>query len=373
MPLTEAVLPPNNNARISSTYVFDLIKLLSSKNKGLLDKILRKEKPHTQFFVLLSMPRTSGERSQVLLSFTTEKSMQHPLLEASSNWNVELFLLARNNQSYLLERGGAENNLSNKKVAIVGCGSVGGEVSSMLAKAGVGELTLIDYDLLNSDNIYRHRLGGLSLNYLPDKKTGKVRQPGKANALTSMMRIDFPYIKVNPKCQAFSAILKDKDFLAVDLVVVAVGSPIRNLEINKQLKEIGLNYVIFCWNEAAGIGGHSVSLNLDVSCLECLYSNEEGFINSCQLSLIKSGQKISKNLTGCAGTFTPFSYLDSSQTAALASKHAVDMLLFGTHSKAASWKGDNHLGLKVTNRYEVIALKEEIELERQKGCGFCSE
>ncbi|MBL4775230.1 MAG: ThiF family adenylyltransferase [Mariprofundus sp.] len=373
MPLSEAVLPPKANAKISVGYIFDLKKFLSDQNKNKLDQLLHQEKHHMQFFVLLSMPRTSGERSQLLLNFTTEKGMPHPLLERSDEWSVELFLLARNNKEYLLERGGAENSLLNKKVAIVGCGSLGSEIALMLSKAGVGELTLIDHDLLVPDNIYRHRLGGLSLNYLPDKKTGEVKPRSKVNALAALMRFDFPYITANPIPQLFCNITNDKDLLSSDLVIIAVGSPALNLQINRQLKGLNINNVIFCWNEAVGIGGHSVLLNLRTSCLECLYSGEDGFSNGCQLGLLKNGQKISKNLTGCAGTFTPFSYLDSSQTAAMASKHAVDHLLLGIHSKAMSWRGENHAGLQVTERYNKIALKEEIELIRENGCEVCCE
>jgi len=317
------------------------------------------------------MPRSSGERSQLLLSFTAKKGMPHPLLERSDEWNVELFLPARNTKGYLLERGGAENSLLNKKVAIVGCGSVGGEVALMLSKAGVGEFTLIDHDLLEADNIYRHRLGGRSLNYLPDKQTGEVNARSKVNALASLMNLDFPYITVNPKQQLFCNLTKDKDLLLSDLVIVAVGSPSLNLQINRQLKELNINNVIFCWNEAAGIGGHSVLLDLNSLCLECLYSDENGFHNGCQLALLKNGQKVSKNLTGCAGVFTPFSYLDSSQTAVMASKYAVDHLLFGINSKAMSWKGKNHSDLQVTERYNRISLKEEIELHREDGCRAC--
>ena len=371
MPLSEPVLPPKANAKISANYVFDLKKFLSDRNKAKLDKLLRKEKIHAQFFVLLSMPRSSGERSQLLLSFTAKKGMPHPLLERSDGWDIELFLPARNTKGYLLERGGAEKSLLNKKVAIVGCGSVGGEVALMLAKAGVGELTLIDHDLLEADNIYRHRLGGLSLSYLPDKQTGKVNTRSKVNALASLMHLDFPYITVNPKRQLFCNLTKDKDLLSSDLVVVAVGSPALSLQMNRQFKELNINNVIFCWNEAAGIGGHSVLLDLRSSCLECLYSDDRGFNNRCHLALLENGQKVSKNLTGCAGVFTPFSYLDSSQTAAIASRHAIDHLLFGWHSKAMSWKGENQAGLQVTNRYNKISLKEEIELYREDGCRAC--
>lgn len=373
IPLHQSVFPPSNKAPITSKYIFEIVELISNTNKIKLGKLLAKEKNKRQFFILLSMPRNTGERTQLLLSFLTEKSTSHPLLNKSNEWKIQLHLLTRHNKSYLLERGGAENKLSNAKVSIIGCGSVGGEIASMIAKAGLGELTLIDHDTMEPDNIYRHRLGGASLNYVPDQKTAIVKKNYKVLALRSMLMKDLPYIYINAKPNLFENILDDKDFLGSDIIIVAVGSPTLSLKINKILKSLNLNKVIFCWNEAAGIGGHSVALDLTVSCYECLYCDENYFSKYCELNLLHSGQNISKNLTGCAGVFTPFSYLDSSQTANLAAKHCIDMLLHNTHSNALSWKGENYAQLDVTQRYNNIALKESVKIKCKDSCTICHE
>ena len=243
----------------------------------------------------------------------------------------------------------------------------------MIAKAGLGELTLIDHDTMEPDNLYRHRLGGASLNYAPDQKSAIVKKNYKVLALRSMLMKDLPYIHINAKPNRFENILDDKDFLGSDIIIVAVGSPTLSLKINKILKDLNLNKVIFCWNEAAGIGGHSVALDLTACCYECLYCDENGFSENCELNLLHSGQNISKNLTGCAGVFTPFSYLDSSQTANLAAKHCIDMLLHNSHSSALSWKGDNHAQLDVTQRYSNIALKESVKIKCKDSCTICHE
>ncbi len=49
--------------------------------------------------------------------------------------------------------------LGDMKVAVLGCGSVGGPVAVRLAQAGVGSLFLVDGDLLSSANVGRHPLG----------------------------------------------------------------------------------------------------------------------------------------------------------------------------------------------------------------------
>jgi tRNA A37 threonylcarbamoyladenosine dehydratase len=53
--------------------------------------------------------------------------------------------------------------LAGKRIALVGCGTIGGYLSDMLVKAGAGscggKLTLVDFDGLLPQNIGRHRLG----------------------------------------------------------------------------------------------------------------------------------------------------------------------------------------------------------------------
>ena len=372
LPLLKAVLPPKGGEDISAQYVSDIQSNISEVNQRKLNKKLKKEREHYQFFVLFSMPRSSGERSQLLLHYTANKQLPHPLGKYSDEWNVNTFLLTRHNSEYLLERGGAENILLNKSVVVIGCGSVGGEVAMMLAKSGVGELTLIDKEFLEADNIYRHRLGGASLNFAPNAKSGEVLKRSKVGALGSWLSYEVPFIKVNEKTNYFENILSDKDLLGADVVVVAVGSPTLNLYINKKLKELGKNKVVYCWNEAASYGGHSLAIDLNDNCLECIYTSENGFNKESEIALVKTGQTISKNLTGCAGEFTVFSYLDSSQTAALAAKQTVDFLLQNRHSKAISWKGEDLGILEVTNRYLKMPLKEEVDLNRKEKCRVCN-
>jgi len=49
-------------------------------------------------------------------------------------------------------------NLTQRKVAIVGCGSLGSKLAAMLARSGVGKFILIDDDVLFAGNLVRHDL-----------------------------------------------------------------------------------------------------------------------------------------------------------------------------------------------------------------------
>jgi hypothetical protein len=371
IPLDQGVLPPGNGEKIDSQYVIGLNQYIGENNKNILASSLKREKAQKVFFILLSLPRSSDERSQLLFRFEAPKPLKHPLLEFSDEWVITPYAVKRHNKEYLLERGGADKSLLDKKVAVVGCGSVGGEVAMMLAKSGIGELTLIDSDVLDADNIHRHRLGGSYLNFIPSTKTGNVISWKKVDAVKVSLERDLPYVTVNSKPDLFDKVLDDPDVINADVIVVAVGSPSTSLEINKALKSLGKHNVVFCWNEAAGCGGHSVVINLNELCLECLYEKDGIISAETALSLVEPGQEIAKNITGCAGVFTPFSYLDSCRTAEMAAQQTIEMLASNKHSVAVSWKGSNDHGLAVTDRYLSMPLKQEINLVKSDHCRVC--
>jgi molybdopterin/thiamine biosynthesis adenylyltransferase len=307
------------------------------------------------------------------LRFRADLHLPHPIFKHSNDWELEMYSITRNSKEYLVERGGGEVLLSNKKVAVVGCGSVGGQVANMLAKAGVGELVLIDPDLLNADNIYRHHLGGRELNFEANKKTGRVNSWSKVSSLADQLQKDLPYIKVKPKNSALIEVINDKDLVNCDVIVVAVGAPSVNLQSNQMLKDEQFINVVFCWNEAAGIGGHSIALDLQKSCYQCLHTEGKQLKAQSELSLVCVGQPISKNLTGCAGVFTPFSFLDSNRTAELAATQVIEILLSNTTELATSWKGNNSTNLETTVRYDTMSLKEQLPLKRHPDCRVCND
>jgi molybdopterin-synthase adenylyltransferase len=62
-------------------------------------------------------------------------------------------------QTQLNEFGpGAQQKLKDSKVVLVGCGGLGTVISNYLVRAGIGELTIIDYDIVKLDNLQRQIL-----------------------------------------------------------------------------------------------------------------------------------------------------------------------------------------------------------------------
>lgn len=67
---------------------------------------------------------------------------------------------APNTSESLRARSGRQANLlSTKRVAVIGMGAVGSFTTDLLARAGVEQLVLVDYDVLKPGNTVRHLLG----------------------------------------------------------------------------------------------------------------------------------------------------------------------------------------------------------------------
>lgn len=371
--LNKACLPPNGAEKIDSSYVTKICREMTERNKQRLQKLVSCLKDGICFFILISMPRPSGGDIQLLLKFISKNHLAHPLKEHNDSWVVDLYLVSRLYSDYLLERGGAEISLQNKKVALIGCGSVGSEIACMLAKAGIGELLLVDQDTIQADNIHRHRLGGSSIFTVPNDGTGKGVQPYKVSALKYQIEQDMPHIRIKVEAQLFQSVKKPEILRAYDLVIISVGAPTTSLIINEKLTRLGVNNCIYAWNEASGCGGHSMLTGSDCGCYECLFSDKKGINFESSLTLVKPNQTTTKILTGCSGVFTPFAYLDSSRTAELAAQQAVDFLLHNKSPCIMSWKGDNRSGLQTTERFNTMPLKEELPNPKNAYCRVCNE
>lgn len=95
------------------------------------------------------------------------------LLENDNIIECETFYVPQKSDLYSRSKGLLEvDKLENKKVAIVGLGSFGSNIAIELAKAGIGNFILFDFDRVELSNIARHFCG---INDLGRYKTHAIR------------------------------------------------------------------------------------------------------------------------------------------------------------------------------------------------------
>jgi len=173
----------------------------------------------------------------------------------------------------MFERNPEEREaLSEKCVAVIGCGSVGSAVADMLVRAGIGELVLVDPDHLSEENLGRHLLTRVSLGEY------------KAEAMARRLLDINPSLRVRSVTAGFSGARLRKPQAAgessggtqaPDLIVSAVDSYRCESQINALSLAEGIPAVYLgCWRPAA-VGEIYYVVPGKTGCYECFSSFRE--------------------------------------------------------------------------------------------------
>lgn len=372
------IIPPTRGNFWSTEDIQQIVKEnLDLQQEKLLSRLTHKWK--SEEIVVFRMLRPSGGVALFGIHYTGIEN-GHPLTPgATVRATVPLFIL-REDKAFLLPRGGANQVLSNKRVLLIGCGAVGGFIAVDLIRAGILNLTLLDSDILSTENTFRHVLGK------------EFCGTPKVSALKTEIERKFPYTNVVAIHQSIEEALNSKklNLGQYHLVIVATGNPTVNLHLNEVIhtKLEGLP-TLFTWLEAHGIGGHALLTGNSLSggCLECLFTPAPGDSDSCILynraSFSEKGQTFATSLTGCGGSFTPYSALHAIKTATLAVEMAIGALsgnLIG--NPLISWRGNStefqDAGYKISSRYgmseeEMFQHRYDYYTSNCKVCGRTNE
>lgn len=268
----------------------------------------------------------------------------------------------RVDHSYLVARTGGDLELTKKHVAILGCGSVGSHIALELVKTGISELTLVDFDEIREENVYRHVLG-LNRVYTKHKRIKFMKRSKKIDSLKIELELKYPHVRVHTYFGSAEQFVSTRlnELQKYDLIVVAIGNSQTERYLNKMLHQYNaVPPVIFTWLEPYGIGGHALlTLNKGKpGCIQCLYSSRTDDVDYPYnfASFAAPGQDFGKTITGCAGAFTPYGSLDALQTAIIAVRLAISTLKGEEEDNPLiSWKGDSKLfvqqGYELSRRY----------------------
>jgi len=177
----------------------------------------------------------------------------------------------------ILFRGiGAEGQrqLAAGRVAIVGCGATGSALASLLARAGVGTLRIIDRDYVEPSNLQRQSLF--------DEKDAAESVP-KAIAAARKIAAFNSEIVVEPRVE--DVIPRNIDALLEGMDVILDGTD--NFETRYLLNDYAVKDSL-PWIYAAAVGSYGVTLNVlpgKSACLACIFPDTpRGMVETCETS-----------------------------------------------------------------------------------------
>ncbi|MHC5724538.1 MAG: ThiF family adenylyltransferase [Nostoc sp.] len=344
------IIPPRPNHPWSTQEVKTIVrKNLSLDNRRLLKHLGKRWKPEE--LVILGLPRPRGGITLVGLLFSGIAG-GHPLLSGRVQNLPVPINIQRCDLDYLLRRGGGQDKLSNFRVLVVGCGAVGGYVALALVQSGIMHLTLVDPDIFQLENTFRHILGK------------KAELQPKVTALKEEIESKYPYLSITTHQKYIQEAIREglTDLSSFDLAIFATGNPTVELYANRLLHQLAEKPItVFTWLEPHGIGGHALLTRPSkLGCLQCLFTsataNDTPLYNKSAFAAYD--QSFGKDDLGCGSLYTPYSALDAQKTAESAVRLALNALTEREQSSPIlSWKGtDNNFvaaGFKVSPRYQL--------------------
>jgi molybdopterin/thiamine biosynthesis adenylyltransferase len=262
--------------------------------------------------------------------------------------------VVRMDDRYIVERNiPGHSTLAGKKIALAGCGTIGGYLADLLVRAGAGssggELVLIDNQPLAPGNIGRHRLG---MNRLESNKATGLR----SELLTTMPSASVVAIP-DDACSV--------NFSGFDLVIDATGEQgFGNWLAGQQavgciLKNGERTPLLHVWIDGAGEAVRTLfKRHNSEGCYRCLcdYERDHLFLS------VQGGVQRILSGGGCEGRFVAYPASVSVQAAALALDSALAWV------NATPWP---QLSTRVLSQSQQ-AMDGDLTMLPRRGCPACN-
>lgn len=155
----------------------------------------------------------------------------------------------------------AQERLKLANVLIVGCGGIGCTVAELLARAGVGKITLIDSDTIEISNLQRQ------IAY-----TAQDIGFYKAEVLAKRLQQINPYIAIESYTVKIEQDNAEQLIASQDLVLDGCDNFTTRYLVNKTCKQLDVALISA---SAIGFQGQLFMVNGDSACYECLFPKEQ--------------------------------------------------------------------------------------------------
>ena len=212
--------------------------------------------------------------------------------------------------------GDAHPAQTERKLALIGCGSLGGFLMDVLARHGFGQVLLIDKEFLHPSNLARHVLGSQWL------------LRGKAEGVTEFLRQHLPETAVWFEPLDFRQSTAWKRLVEFDagLTIMATGDTNSELTLSRHCARGEAGACVFSWLEPNLAGAHLIYQPRGGTSLEGLHEdNGIGHI-LYKYRIVTNPEKLVQREAGCQTVFTPFAGSDVALFAAVAARQILTWL-----------------------------------------------
>lgn len=165
-----------------------------------------------------------------------------------------------------------QSKLSQARIAIVGCGATGSVLASLLARSGVGTISIIDRDYVEPSNLQRQTLF--------EEKDASESVPKAIAAARQIARFN-SQITVEP--HVADLVPGNVDSLLASTDIILDGTD--NFETRYLINDYALKNSV-PWIYAAAVGSYAVTMNVlpgETACLACIFpESPRGTIETCE-------------------------------------------------------------------------------------------
>ncbi len=245
---------------------------------------------------------------------------------AAHAWRVRVQTIERADPMWVHGRGfDAEAiALRGKRVTLIGCGSLGGLVAQALAHAGIGQMTLVDPEILEAANLGRHLLDSTDL--------GRA----KATALASRLRAQLPHLDVHAISHRVQDPATEMALQNADLVICTAADWPAEHHLMDAMGGRGIP-LLLSWAEPHALAGHSVVDTTGGRRLISLFDRD-----GLAIRRKTDWAETEWALPGCSASHQPGTFNRLQRVAGLVVEHAIDVLLHtASPDEHRIWLGDS--------------------------------
>ena len=213
------------------------------------------------------------------------------------------------------DKDAQQERLRRVRVAVLGCGSLGGPLARLLAQAGVSSLLLVDYECMDWPNISRHELGARSVGrYKAQDLAGEIER-----AYPHLEDVSWRHDKFGPAATGLIGKLR-----ACDLIVSTMGNWAAESFLNDvQRDDADFPSILYGWVEPNAAAAHAVLVPPGEACLRC------GIDDKGRPHLAVSQWERSRGILqepACGAQFTPYGPAELCWAHALLAEMTIDAL-----------------------------------------------